>query len=138
LPNDWQRDSADEGRVITAESKKFHMVTVYTPNAKDDLSRGWICVQALGSGIPGLLQAVRAGKAYFLIAISSVATPNRSRQYRCARTACSRPECRIPMLGAQIHRLRSSLAFGVYTVTMWNLSKSGRETRPSSALSRCS
>lgn len=33
------RDSADEGRVITAEFKKFYVVTVYTPNAKDDLSR---------------------------------------------------------------------------------------------------
>jgi exodeoxyribonuclease-3 len=34
-----KRDSADEGRVITAEFKKFYVVTVYTPNAKDDLSR---------------------------------------------------------------------------------------------------
>ena len=33
------RDSATEGRVITAEFKSFHVVTVYTPNAKDDLSR---------------------------------------------------------------------------------------------------
>src|SRR5687767_2294614 len=33
------RDSADEGRVITAEFPKFYVVTVYTPNAKDDLSR---------------------------------------------------------------------------------------------------
>jgi exodeoxyribonuclease-3 len=33
------RDSADEGRVITAEFAKFFVVTVYTPNAKDDLSR---------------------------------------------------------------------------------------------------
>lgn len=33
------RDSANEGRVITAEFDKFHVVTVYTPNAKDDLSR---------------------------------------------------------------------------------------------------
>ncbi len=33
------RDSADEGRVITAEFAKFYVVTVYTPNAKDDLSR---------------------------------------------------------------------------------------------------
>ncbi|MEK7585633.1 MAG: exodeoxyribonuclease III [Patescibacteria group bacterium] len=28
-----------EGRVITAEFKDFYVVTVYTPNAKDDLSR---------------------------------------------------------------------------------------------------
>lgn len=28
-----------EGRVITAEYKDFYVVTVYTPNAKDDLSR---------------------------------------------------------------------------------------------------
>ncbi len=32
-------DAADEGRVITAEFAKFYVVTVYTPNAKDDLSR---------------------------------------------------------------------------------------------------
>jgi exodeoxyribonuclease-3 len=37
--DELQRDSADEGRVITAEYPKFHVVTVYTPNAKDDLSR---------------------------------------------------------------------------------------------------
>ena len=33
------RDSANEGRVIAAEFDKFWLVTVYTPNAKDDLSR---------------------------------------------------------------------------------------------------
>lgn len=33
------RDSANEGRVITAEFEQFYLVTVYTPNAKDDLSR---------------------------------------------------------------------------------------------------
>lgn len=33
------RDSAREGRVITAEYDGFFLVTVYTPNAKDDLSR---------------------------------------------------------------------------------------------------
>ena len=33
------RDVAQEGRVITAEYDKFFLVTVYTPNAKDDLSR---------------------------------------------------------------------------------------------------
>ncbi|MBM4193913.1 MAG: exodeoxyribonuclease III [Gemmatimonadetes bacterium] len=33
------RDSASEGRVITAEFPTFFVVTVYTPNAKDDLSR---------------------------------------------------------------------------------------------------
>jgi exodeoxyribonuclease-3 len=33
------RDSAEEGRVIAAEFKDFYLVTVYTPNAKDDLSR---------------------------------------------------------------------------------------------------
>jgi exodeoxyribonuclease-3 len=37
--DELERDSADEGRVITAEFEKFHVVTVYTPNAKDDLSR---------------------------------------------------------------------------------------------------
>src|SRR5581483_9366660 len=33
------RDSAREGRVITAEYERFFLITVYTPNAKDDLSR---------------------------------------------------------------------------------------------------
>lgn len=37
--DELQRDAADEGRVITAEFDKFFVVTVYTPNAKDDLSR---------------------------------------------------------------------------------------------------
>ncbi len=32
-------DPSTEGRVITAEFKDFYVVTVYTPNAKDDLSR---------------------------------------------------------------------------------------------------
>ena len=37
--DELQRDSGPEGRVITAEFDKFYVVTVYTPNAKDDLSR---------------------------------------------------------------------------------------------------
>jgi exodeoxyribonuclease III len=37
--DELQRDSAEEGRLITAEYDQFHMVTVYTPNAKEDLSR---------------------------------------------------------------------------------------------------
>jgi len=37
--DELQRDSAEEGRVVTAEFSDFHVVTVYTPNAKDDLSR---------------------------------------------------------------------------------------------------
>jgi exodeoxyribonuclease-3 len=37
--DELKRDSAEEGRVITAEYAKFFIVTVYTPNAKDDLSR---------------------------------------------------------------------------------------------------
>jgi exodeoxyribonuclease-3 len=37
--DELQRDSAEEGRVITAEYPNFYVVTVYTPNAKDDLSR---------------------------------------------------------------------------------------------------
>ena len=32
-------DSATEGRVMAAEFEKFYVVTVYTPNAKDDLGR---------------------------------------------------------------------------------------------------
>jgi exodeoxyribonuclease-3 len=39
LIDELERDSADEGRVIAAEFEKFYVVTVYTPNAKDDLSR---------------------------------------------------------------------------------------------------
>jgi exodeoxyribonuclease-3 len=37
--DELKRDSAEEGRLISAEFEKFHVVTVYTPNAKDDLSR---------------------------------------------------------------------------------------------------
>ena len=37
--DELQRDAADEGRVMTAEFDEFFVVTVYTPNAKDDLSR---------------------------------------------------------------------------------------------------
>jgi exodeoxyribonuclease-3 len=37
--DELKRDSAEEGRVITAEYPKFFVVTVYTPNSKDDLSR---------------------------------------------------------------------------------------------------
>lgn len=39
LTDDKDRDSSTEGRIITAEYEKFYVVTVYTPNAKDDLSR---------------------------------------------------------------------------------------------------
>lgn len=37
--DELRRDSAGEGRLITAEFERFHVVTVYTPNAKEDLSR---------------------------------------------------------------------------------------------------
>ena len=37
--DELQRDSTEEGRVISAEFADFFVVTVYTPNAKDDLSR---------------------------------------------------------------------------------------------------
>lgn len=37
--DELQRDAAAEGRLITAEFDRFFIVTVYTPNAKDDLSR---------------------------------------------------------------------------------------------------
>jgi exodeoxyribonuclease-3 len=33
------RDSAEEGRLMAAEFEHYYVVTVYTPNAKDDLSR---------------------------------------------------------------------------------------------------
>lgn len=39
LVDDATRDSTKEGRLITAEYKKFYLVDVYTPNAKDDLTR---------------------------------------------------------------------------------------------------
>ena len=39
LSDDKDRDSSTEGRIVTAEFDKFYLVTVYTPNAKDDLSR---------------------------------------------------------------------------------------------------
>jgi exodeoxyribonuclease-3 len=37
--DELERDSAEEGRVITAEFDNYFVVTVYTPNAKEDLSR---------------------------------------------------------------------------------------------------
>ena len=37
--DELRRDSAEEGRVMTAEYPNYYLVTVYTPNAKDDLSR---------------------------------------------------------------------------------------------------
>ena len=37
--DELERDSSEEGRVITAEFPKLYVVTVYTPNTKDDLSR---------------------------------------------------------------------------------------------------
>lgn len=39
LEDDSHGDSSKEGRVICAEYKEFYLVNVYTPNAKDDLSR---------------------------------------------------------------------------------------------------
>lgn len=39
MTDDSYGDPNSEGRVITAEFEKFYVVTVYTPNAKDDLSR---------------------------------------------------------------------------------------------------
>jgi exodeoxyribonuclease-3 len=39
LSDDGYGDPNTEGRVIVAEFDKFFVVTVYTPNAKDDLSR---------------------------------------------------------------------------------------------------
>ncbi|MDQ2641766.1 MAG: exodeoxyribonuclease III [Pseudomonadota bacterium] len=37
--DELKRDAWNEGRVVTAEFDRFFAVTVYTPNAKDDLSR---------------------------------------------------------------------------------------------------
>jgi exodeoxyribonuclease-3 len=39
VPGDIYGDPNKEGRIIAAEFEKFYLVTVYTPNAKDDLSR---------------------------------------------------------------------------------------------------
>jgi len=39
LTNDGYGDPAREGRVVTLEFADFYFTTVYTPNAKDDLSR---------------------------------------------------------------------------------------------------
>lgn len=39
VTGDVYGDPNKEGRVIAAEFEKFYVVTVYTPNAKDDLSR---------------------------------------------------------------------------------------------------
>ena len=37
--DELKRDSWNEGRVVTAEFDNYYAVTVYTPNAKEDLSR---------------------------------------------------------------------------------------------------
>jgi exodeoxyribonuclease-3 len=37
--DELERDSSEEGRIITAEFPRLYVITVYTPNAKDDLSR---------------------------------------------------------------------------------------------------
>ena len=39
MTDDKYGDPNTEGRVLTAEFEHFYLVTVYTPNAKDDLSR---------------------------------------------------------------------------------------------------
>ncbi|OIO19091.1 MAG: exodeoxyribonuclease III [Candidatus Magasanikbacteria bacterium CG_4_9_14_0_2_um_filter_41_10] len=39
LTDNQDRDGASEGRVLSAEFEKFYVVSVYTPNTKDDLSR---------------------------------------------------------------------------------------------------
>lgn len=39
LSQDPYGDPSKEGRVLAADMGEFHVVTVYTPNAKDDLSR---------------------------------------------------------------------------------------------------
>ncbi len=39
MTDDAYGDPNTEGRVLTAEFDQFYLVTVYTPNAKDDLSR---------------------------------------------------------------------------------------------------
>jgi exodeoxyribonuclease-3 len=39
MTDDAYGDPNTEGRVLTAEYEQFYLVTVYTPNAKDDLSR---------------------------------------------------------------------------------------------------
>jgi exodeoxyribonuclease III len=39
VPGDVYGDPNKEGRIIAAEYEQFYVVTVYTPNAKDDLSR---------------------------------------------------------------------------------------------------
>jgi exodeoxyribonuclease-3 len=39
MTSDGYGDPNTEGRILAAEYEHFHVVTVYTPNAKDDLSR---------------------------------------------------------------------------------------------------
>jgi exodeoxyribonuclease-3 len=39
IAHDGYGDPSTEGRVVAAEFKDFYVVTVYTPNSKDDLSR---------------------------------------------------------------------------------------------------
>jgi exodeoxyribonuclease-3 len=61
--DELRRDSSEEGRVMTAEFEKFYVVTVYTPNTKDDLSRLALRFKHWGPGISRLLQSARKGQA---------------------------------------------------------------------------
>jgi exodeoxyribonuclease III len=80
--DELKRDSAEEGRVMTAEFEKFYAVTVYTPNAKDDLSRLPLRFKSLGSCVPGLLPAARPAQARDLL---------RRPQRRAHRTGSGQP-----------------------------------------------
>ena len=39
LVDEADRDAAKEGRIVTAEFENYYVISVYVPNAKDDLSR---------------------------------------------------------------------------------------------------
>lgn len=71
--DELQRDSAEEGRVITAEFDQFHVVTVYTPNAKDDLSRLTLRFKHWDPAFLGYCRQLEAAKPVILCGDLNVA-----------------------------------------------------------------
>ena len=84
-----------------------------------------------------LLAAIRLGLARSSSVCATFRSPHNITGLP-SRAAGNRRGTQDPMLDRSLRRLRSSLAFGVYTVTRWNLAYSAVIIRPSSALSRWS
>lgn len=62
LSNDSYGDPNKEGRVITAEFDHFYVISVYTPNAKDDLSRLKLRFEHWDPAFLEYCRALEAGK----------------------------------------------------------------------------